>query len=174
MLLLGHIGITVGIVYAIERGFARDTWPKLDYRLVIIGAILPDLIDKPLSLTGLIGGRAIAHTLLFAIIISAIVSIVVLKSRKSNLLYFIPLGIAFHLILDNMWGAPDILLWPAYGFSFPISEVSVETLLQMLLSNPYLYGGEITGAIILAIPILKNKLYTGKAINQFFRKGVLS
>jgi len=84
VLLLGHIGITLGITKYLEviidrdKGIdylsrsiksAKNLQKIIDYRLVLIASMLPDIIDKPLGgviLKESIGnGRIYAHTFLF-------------------------------------------------------------------------------------------------------------
>jgi len=61
MFLLGHLGIGLGLAWLLS--WKSPT--RIDYRWVLFGAILPDLIDKPLGfLTGL-DSRLWAHTFLF-------------------------------------------------------------------------------------------------------------
>jgi membrane-bound metal-dependent hydrolase YbcI (DUF457 family) len=174
LFLLAHFGVAVGLAYAIERSALSKGRLHFDYRLVLVGAVLPDIIDKPLSLTGLVGGRSIAHTALFALALTALVSILVIKAGKPKALYGFPMAVWIHLLLDSMWKTPGILLWPAFGFSFPVDGISVESLWHTLLTNPYVYGGETVGAIVLAILIIRNRLYTGKAIRGFLRNGALA
>jgi inner membrane protein len=50
MLLFAHTGITLGTAKVMARaaGWREKGLPALlDYRLVLIGSMLPDLIDKP-------------------------------------------------------------------------------------------------------------------------------
>ncbi|WP_196769050.1 metal-dependent hydrolase [Neomoorella thermoacetica] len=79
MLFLGHAGLTLAAARVMEkmmvpggrqRTGGRPGPPELiDYRLVLIGSMLPDIIDKPLG--GVIfketlgNGRIYAHTLVF-------------------------------------------------------------------------------------------------------------
>jgi hypothetical protein len=67
MLLFGHIGITLGVAWLIESKLKV----KMDYRLIIIGSLLPDIIDKPVGmiLLPLNNGRVFGHTLLFILIL---------------------------------------------------------------------------------------------------------
>lgn len=46
MLPLGHMGISVAVVRALESHFQS---PWVDYRLLMIASLLPDLIDKPIK-----------------------------------------------------------------------------------------------------------------------------
>lgn len=81
MLLFGHIGITLGIAWFAESKLKV----KMDYKLIIIGSLLPDIIDKPagMILLPLENGRVFGHTLLFILLLL----IIGLKYRKSSLVF---------------------------------------------------------------------------------------
>ena len=72
MFIFGHIGITLGIFFGLEI-----LVPKFrvitDPTFLAIGALLPDLIDKPLGRVifahGIANGRIIGHTLFFSLIL---------------------------------------------------------------------------------------------------------
>lgn len=69
MLPLGHMGITVAIVRMVESYFKLF---RVDYRLLLIASLLPDLIDKPISYffnaQSIFIGRYYGHSLLFLLI----------------------------------------------------------------------------------------------------------
>lgn len=83
-----------------------------------LGAILPDLIDKPLGhlilKNSLDYGRIFAHSLLF-ITVLVILALVLWKARSSLLLGAVAAGVGTHLILDNMWDLPVSLFYPLLG-----------------------------------------------------------
>lgn len=85
---------------------------------IAFGAILPDLIDKPLGHLLLQGsldfGRIFAHSLMFLGIL-VIAAAVLWKGRSSLLLAAVALGIGTHLVLDAMWDLPISLFWPLLG-----------------------------------------------------------
>ena len=76
MLLFGHIGITPGIAFilfqfVLPRIGIRSK--KINYLFIALGAILLDLIDKPIGriLLGesVANGRLFGHTLLFVLLL---------------------------------------------------------------------------------------------------------
>ena len=71
MLLLGHIGVTLGLFFVIEL-FLPRLKTIIDPKFLAIGAILPDLIDKPIGMvifaSTITTGRMIGHTLLFSLL----------------------------------------------------------------------------------------------------------
>jgi membrane-bound metal-dependent hydrolase YbcI (DUF457 family) len=86
--------------------------------VIAFGAILPDLIDKPLGHLLLQGsldfGRIFAHSLLFLGLL-VIAAAVLWKARSSLLLAAVALGVGTHLVLDAMWDLPISLFWPLLG-----------------------------------------------------------
>lgn len=91
-----------------------------DYRFVALGALLPDIIDKPLAWFFL-GDRVednhlFAHTLLFALILA--LPGLYLALRGNPLLISLACGVIAHLICDPVFREPRTLLWPLYGWTF--------------------------------------------------------
>jgi hypothetical protein len=72
MFLFGHIGVTLGIFFGLAI-LAPRLLIIIDPMFLAIGALLPDLIDKPLGRIifahTIANGRIIGHTLLFSILI---------------------------------------------------------------------------------------------------------
>lgn len=90
--------------------------------LVALGAILPDIIDKPLGhivlRETLDYGRIYGHTLLFLGVI-VVLGLAYRRTRPGPLLLGLALGVASHLVLDSMWADPTTLLWPMMGDFVP-------------------------------------------------------
>ena len=154
MFALGHLGI--GKMLA-ARPF-RDFSPS-DRRAFFVGALLPDLVDKPLyyipawvtgrrgAAAGILSGTHLfAHTGLFllVLILAALVS-------RSGLLRALAIGVATHLVLDFVGRSMDVgtLLWPLLGWHFP--TYPFRSLGQHLgtLFNPVTFMGETLGAALL-------------------------
>ena len=172
MLVLAHSGITLGAAVLISGAVAAkppapasplkrlSSWltqlaKRIDIRLLFIGALLPDIIDKPLGqliLRGSISnGRIFAHTLIFFIII-ALAGLYIYRKRQKLWLLVIAFGVMAHLALDAMWEVPETLLWPLYGLAFPRQDLAgwlPETFLN-LIKNPAVYIPELIGAAIVA------------------------
>ena len=157
MLLLAHTGITLGAALVIDRALSRNSWfdslrERLDLRLLLIGSLLPDIIDKPTAFlfrSIFSYGRTVAHTLLFLLIIT--LAGVYLCRRGKLWLIILSSGTFMHLILDQMWLWPEVLLWPLYGFAFPSID-PVDSMLKMfghLFTVPGVYLPEILGLLIL-------------------------
>ena len=143
---------------------------SIDYRVVMVGALLPDLIDKPiyfLSHNYFGEGRLFAHTLLFLIILT-IGGIYLYKSRRKLWLLLLAFGTFTHLILDLMWLQPRTLLWPIYGITFPREHYTTlsrwfSEMWHTFLADPLVSAPEVIGAIIIvvffAVLIRRRKLY---------------
>jgi Predicted membrane-bound metal-dependent hydrolase (DUF457). len=122
MLLFAHLGLTLAGARRI-----RDA----DLGFVMLGSMLPDIIDKPLGMV-LFGtpamGRTIAHTFLFLLLLATIAFY-----RKDPRLASLAGGVLAHLLLDSMWSSPSILLWPLFG-AFPRAvDLGTGEYLQTLL-----------------------------------------
>ncbi|MDD3042620.1 MAG: metal-dependent hydrolase [Methanosarcinaceae archaeon] len=125
MFIFGHIGITLGTFYLLSRLFPK-TEQTFDYRYVAFGALLPDLIDKPLGRIILAeaigGGRIFAHTLLFGCLL-LLAGYWLYREKRSSTPLLIP-GAAFcHLLEDRMWNSPNVFLWPLFGREFPKDRI---------------------------------------------------
>jgi len=151
---------------------------SIDYRLVLIGSLLPDIIDKPLwflfnRLAGeaSFSGRDYAHTLLFNLAL-LIGGLVLLRWRKSWLL-ILSLCSFGHLVLDQLWHSPAILLWPLLG---PLAKEETagwwSNIVQELFSQPQVYIPEIIGLII--ILLFTYQAVVRKSIINFIRSGAIS
>jgi len=164
MFLLGHLGIGLGLAWLLS--WKSPT--RIDYRWVLFGAILPDLIDKPLGfLTGL-DSRLWAHTFLF---LSAILALSFVPSLRG--LRLIGFGVATHLLLDLIWNQPAIVLYPAYGWTFPAAPFNVSGWFDTLLHDPYVQFGEIVGSACLVAFAWAHGILSWKALRDFIGRGTL-
>jgi inner membrane protein len=138
----------------------------LDVRLLILGSMFPDIIDKPLSFFGFGDGRSITHTLLVTLIFVLASLYLFLRYRQTWLLA-VAFGMCTHLILDSMWVAPETLFWPLFGWIFPsspyrMSFTQIGIWWHTLITNPAVDISEAVGFLILAgftsILIYQNQL----------------
>lgn len=114
MYLLAHAmaGILIGIVLAAIAGDRRVV------AVAALGAVLPDLIDKPLGhiiLAGTVNyGRIYFHglTILFLILIAGLL---LYHYRRRFGLLALAAGMASHQFLDGMWRHPIEWFWPFLG-----------------------------------------------------------
>jgi len=129
LLLLAHVGYTTGAV-GISQKFALRR--PLDHRLVVLMAILPDVIDRALYafvIPGAEGGRLFAHTLLFNLVLLA-----VLVAIRRDLWIYGVLPIV-HLLLDLQGMSAEELFWPFLGAD--LSNVQIPGGLGETAGQPY-------------------------------------
>ncbi|HTA21123.1 MAG TPA: metal-dependent hydrolase [Polyangia bacterium] len=154
MFALGHLGLGKTIAARAYRRFS-----PVEKRAFFLGALLPDLIDKPLFyvpfwLTGrrgaaagiLSGTHLFAHTGLFL----AALAVVALVTR-SPALRAVAVGVATHFVLDcvGLSMGAGTLLWPLFGWRFPVYPFrNLGQHLATLLS-PVTLAGELLGAAVL-------------------------
>ncbi len=157
----------------IERAFFRI----IDFRFLLIGSILSDLVDKPLGmviLRQLANGRICAHTLLFALML--LLGAVMLPPRARPAAFAIFVGDIVHLVLDSMWQSLGTLLWPIYGFGFPHSvQMSVGNAISMFvrafLTDRFIQETEALGAFLIIV-MLASLLIRGR-LKRFLFAGDL-
>jgi hypothetical protein len=160
---LGHLGIGSKLVSPFSRGLPR--------RYLLLGTLLPDLIDKPLYyllvlITGLrgaelgdrlliSGSRTIGHTTIVLLLLIAAAA-----WRRSRPLAAVCLGMITHLLLDAVWdhfgphrdpanGAIVAILFPLFGARFPVAPF--HDLGEHLggLRQPAILAAEVVGLLIL-------------------------
>ncbi len=139
----------VGGAILIFRYVFRD--PKVDLRYLALGAVLPNLIDKPLGTLLLTetfahNGRIVAHTLLFSAVLTGLVLLTTRRGRRRRRGMAVAVGGLLHLLLDGMWTVRETFLWPAFGWAFPAGDPDFwPGLPQRVLSDPLLLLGEAAG-----------------------------
>ena len=89
--------------------------PAIDYRLVVAGALLPDVVD------GLAAGKPwVAHSLLGAVgLLVAVMAGTHDRRLRRRRLLALPIGAFLHLVFDGAWLEAEVFWWPALGASFP-------------------------------------------------------
>ena len=131
---------------------------------LIIGALLPDIIDKSLMFLNISSGRGISHTLLFVIVSFVIVHLF----TKRNFLISFPflIGTLSHLILD----LPEVpLFFPFIMYDFIYIDDPLSGWLYSLFHDPMVFFTEISGIIILIFILINNQLYSRKRIINFLQ-----
>jgi membrane-bound metal-dependent hydrolase YbcI (DUF457 family) len=161
MLLFGHLGITLGIFFGLGI-FRPRLRTIIDPKYLAVGALLPDLIDKPVGrvifASTLENGRIIGHTLLFASTIFLLGLYMYDKKRDGKVLALAS-GSFLHLFEDQMWAQPPTFFWPLLGLDFPkdsMDYTGIEYFLIMLersLNLAFLQNHitEILGMVVMAI-----------------------
>ena len=104
----------------IFRVVYRD--PKVDLRLLALGAVLPNLVDKPLTLLfpdSFPAGRTVAHALVVSAAVMTVVLLTTRRGGRRRAFMAVAIGMLLHLALDAMWTEPEVLFWPVLGVEFP-------------------------------------------------------
>jgi hypothetical protein len=123
MYLFAHVflGALIGI------GFwcvTRDRWVL---PFCIVGALLPDLLDKPLALLfpDILGNsKTIGHTLILFFTVITVAGVLLWHQQRRTLLGLaFACGVLSHQILDAMWNLAEIWFFPLLG-PFPVSSIS--------------------------------------------------
>src|SRR6058998_839926 len=141
---------------------------RIDYRLVLLGAILPDLIDKPLAYVTGLDSRLWAHTFLFLFGILALSFVPALRGLR-----LVGFGVATNLLLDMIWNQPAIVLYPYYGWTFPVAPFNVDRWYDTLLHDPYVQFGEIVGSLYLIAFAWAHGIRSWRALRNFIAHGTL-
>jgi membrane-bound metal-dependent hydrolase YbcI (DUF457 family) len=172
-MILWHLG---GTVFLVRYAF-RD--PNMDLRLLLVGALLPDLIDKPLGRVfhagGYENGHLWGHTLLF----SAVLMIIILAATKPRspmrrMWFPLAVGSLFHLVLDGMWASAETFLWPFLGTDFTAGEPgNLGDAIANSLGNPWIVAGEVVGLVYLAWLWRRARLTEPEYRRLFARSGRL-
>jgi hypothetical protein len=84
--------------------------PALDYRLVMLGSILP---------VGefVFGGPRLLHTLLAPVALLTIIMLVTQKRRLVRRRWIgVAIGMLMHLVLDGIWARKEVFWFPFFGF----------------------------------------------------------
>ncbi|MFX1588546.1 MAG: metal-dependent hydrolase [Promethearchaeota archaeon] len=129
---------------------------------LIIGSLIPDIIDKSLMFLNMSSGRGFSHTILFTFLSSLVVFLITKWNKIISISYYV--GTITHLLLD----LPDIpLFFPFIYYDFIYIEDPFGSWLYNLLHDPSVYITEIVGLCILIFIIINNKLFNFKKITRF-------
>ena len=165
MLPIGHVAYTLGAWELARERFDLEA----DYRLVALAALLPDLVDKPLSLlifTEARTSQGLAHTLL----LHALILMGTALFWRRGILY----ALAFngHLLLDRMWLYPHTLFYPFLGWRFEpwrfmgTPEAMLENYLE-IIQYPGIIACEVGGLAVLAWLVFRHRLYRWETLKGF-------
>ena len=95
--------------------------PAVDYRLVVVGALLP-VGDR------LVGHATPLHTVTGAVAGLALVMVLARGRRLAQRRWLgVPIGMFCHLLLDATWSDTDLFWWPFPGTALSASEVPETT-----------------------------------------------
>ncbi|MCK5342386.1 MAG: metal-dependent hydrolase, partial [Candidatus Heimdallarchaeota archaeon] len=146
------------------------TWELLSPKLeklhvsrfwLIIGSILPDLVDKPLSMLfpTIFSGRGIAHAPFIILIFCGILRLTV---KRKEIAISLGIGIAFHILLDLPGNIP--WFWPFV--EYPIFPADIDSYFYTLFHNHFIITTELIGLVGGVMILWKNKIL-------FYRKVIV-
>ncbi len=165
---LAHIGFSLGIIKLLRNYRIIHI---LDLRFVIIGSLLPDLIDKPIGLVLNISGRGVFHSLIFILFLYSLLRF--RFSEKKLVLNSLLYGSIAHIFLDRVFLDLKIFLWPLLGFKISYSVVDVNYYFLAVFNSLYVQITEFMGLMILVSFILVYGLYRKDNIITFILEGSL-
>jgi inner membrane protein len=170
----GHVGLTAGVIAALLILVKRqDILFQVDFRLVVVIAMFPDMIDKVLGhfilQDSLNNGRIYFHTLAFYLLFSVVCFIIF---KKKFWIYASPF--LMHQIFDHMWEAPKTWFWPIHGWKFTSFDYNVwNHWFQELFNEPYILITELAGLCVILAFFFAFRLYKKDAFLYGLKKGRL-
>ena len=171
----GHVAITWGVASVIQKN--NPNLANLDYRLLGLCALAPDVIDKPLAIlvfTQAQTSQLVAHSLL--------VSVCLLVAALIRWHRAIPYVIAFsaHLLADRMWNHTESFWWPLYGWNVfwqfkPMNtpETMVAVYWDIITRYPQVWVIELIAIFYLLTFIYRHQLYLWSRLKMFCLTGQL-
>lgn len=86
------------------------TDPRFDYRLLIVGSLVPAVVD------GVRGSLGIVHSVTFAMALLVLIMLATAGRRpiRSTLLG-LPVGMLLHLVFTGAWTQSEVFWWPFLG-----------------------------------------------------------
>lgn len=125
----------------------------MDLRVLLLGALLPDLIDTPIGLvyySDLGAVRLVTHGLLLAAAVMVGVVLATRRGRPRKMWMPLAIGLLFHILLDAMWLDPETLWWPLLGWDFTASGAdTVAGYLESVLTSWRVWLLEAAGLLYL-------------------------
>ncbi len=95
---------------AVLAVFFVFTDPRFDYRFLVLGALLPDVVDV------WTGGAWVMHSLTGAVALLVIVMLATIGNRVwRKRLLGLPIGVMLHLVFDGAFATDEVFWWPFSG-----------------------------------------------------------
>jgi hypothetical protein len=136
--------------------------PALDHRLVLVGAILPDVLDGPTGRAG------VAHSLLASAVLLVVVVLATRGRRRlRRTLVALPIGTFLHLVFDGIWASREVFWWPLAGTD--LGDAELPSIARGLADVPL----ELAGAAVLVWAWRRFRLAEPERRRTFLRTGRL-
>ncbi|TVR25732.1 MAG: hypothetical protein EA389_07915 [Ilumatobacter sp.] len=104
---LWFIGTSIVTIWYVFRD------PRFDYRLLVVGSVLPPAVD------GWFGGARFMHSLAVSVGLLALVMLITTGRRPiRRTLLGLPLGTLLHLVYTGAWTDTTVFWWPFSGWGF--------------------------------------------------------
>jgi hypothetical protein len=146
----------------------------IDYRAAALAALLPDIIDKPLSLTILSESgtsQGPAHTLVGQAVLAA----TLIAAKREWLPYVLIAG--SHLIADQMWKYPRTLFFPFSGrldsWQYMGSPTAMFNAYAEIVRRPSIIAIELVGLGLLGWLAHKSRFWHRTSLKRLLRTGKL-
>lgn len=111
---------------------------KFDYRVLALGALLPDIVDIPT------GGAWVMHSVVASVaVLAGVMAVARRGSVRRRRWLALPIGMMMHLIFDGAFNNTNTFWWPFFGVSF--GGASIPSFDRMVLNSVL----EIIGAALL-------------------------
>lgn len=165
MLVFAHVGFALALFVAFLL-VTRKRVGEFDIRLLFIGAMLPDIIDKPVHMLEITAGRGIAHTLLFFIVLFFIT----LRIKRPILSF----AAGTHILIDKMYMYPKLALWPLFGWRIPSPPYDTSFYIEILMNNVFVQRTELLGMMVVGAFAAYYRLYEPTRLKKALRKGVVT
>lgn len=166
-----HPGVTMAIVWFVMRGN-----PRVDYRIVAVASLLPDIIDKPIGRIffrhRFDSGRLFAHTLIVNLALFCVIFF--LRGRIKRTAVLIPISSLLHIAEDGVWSEPRLFWWPFFGTTFPKDPVE-GGLFAFLnpFNNPAVLVQDAIGLALIVWLLASHRLLSRDGVRAFIRTGML-
>ena len=177
MFLAAHLGFAVAPATAAAGWWGQNHGFKkiLDLRWLIVGTLLPDVIDKAVGQVlfkpYFESGRIFAHTLAFTLALF-VAGAWEWRRRGDGRVLLLATGVASHLVLDRIWAEPVTALWPALGpFVRHPSSGGIMEQIRAYLGDPAFWATELAGAALLLASLRGLGVRNASALKEFFAHG---
>ncbi len=87
--------------------------PAFDYRLLVVGSLLPAIVDA------FFGGARVLHSLTFSVVLLVVLMLATPGRRPiRKMLLGLPVGTMLHLVVTGAWINTTVFWWPFAGLDF--------------------------------------------------------
>lgn len=147
-MVLWHLGASLWLF----RWIFRD--PKVDIRFLLVGALIPDLIDYPIGTIVLADrystGELWAHSLVAPTVYISFVLLATRRGRRRRAWMALGVGWLFHLLLDGMWLDQEVFLWPFFGIELTAGpDPFWSQAWERAMDDPWRWLREVAGGVYL-------------------------